>query len=77
VLIMVFGSILSFYFLEKNNRFYSFSFGLIFSVIFYYITVFLTTMASTEKLNVFVCLISPVLFLVIINSYYLLYVNKK
>ena len=77
VLIMVSGSILSFYFLEKNNRFYNFSFGLIFCVVFYYITVFLTTMASTEKLNVFVSLISPVLFLIIINGYYLLYVNKK
>ena len=77
VLIMIFGSILSFYFLEKNNKFYSFSFGLIFSVIFYYITVFLTTMASTEKLNVFVSLVSPVIFLIIINSYYLLHVNKK
>ena len=62
VLIMVFGSVLTFYFLEKNNKFYSFSFGLIFSVIFYYITVFLTTMASTEKLNVFASLVSPIIF---------------
>ncbi|SMF72410.1 LptF/LptG family permease [Candidatus Pelagibacter sp. HIMB1321] len=76
LLIMIFGSILSFN-SQKNNKFFSFSIGLIFSVCFYYITVFLTTLASTEKLNIIASMLIPIVLLIIINSYYLFYVNKK
>ena len=77
VLITIFASILSFNLNAKSNRFFIYSIGLFISVIYYYITIFLNTLASSEKLNLMISATLPFVILFIINFYLIFRINEK
>ena len=77
ILITIFASILSFNLIKNHNRFAIYSVGLFVSVVYYYITIFLNTLATSEKLNLFISASLPFVILCIINFYLILKVNEK
>lgn len=77
ILLTIFASILSFNLNKKNNKFFIYCTGLLVSVVYYYITIFLNTLASSEKLNLLISGTLPFVFLFIINFYLILRINEK
>ena len=60
----------------KSNTF-KIVIGLFFSVIIYYISNFFNVLGVTEKINLIIAIISPLIFLSIINSLMLVNINEK
>ena len=53
------------------------SIGLFFSVIIYYLNNFSYVLGSTERISIFISVLTPMLILLIINSLMLYKINEK
>jgi lipopolysaccharide export system permease protein len=62
---------------KSNSKVLKIIIGLFFSVVIYYINNFFNVMGSTEKLPLFVSILTPIVFLSLINLVMLVNINEK
>ena len=77
LLVAFFSSLIMFRIKRLHNTTFKISLGLFFSVIIYYINNFFMVMGSTERITIFFAILTPLIFLTIINSIMVNKINDK
>ena len=73
----ILASIIMFNSKKIQSNTFKISIGLFLSVLIYYINNFFFVMGETEKINLILSVWGPIIFLVIINSIFILKINDK
>ena len=73
----ILASIIMFNSKKIQSNTFKISIGLFLSVLIYYINNFFFVMGETEKINLILSVWGPIIFLVIINSTFILKINDK
>ena len=76
-LISLLSSLLMFNIKQIKGTTFKISIGLFFSVIIYYLNNFSYVLGSTERISIFISVLTPMLILLIINSLMLYKINEK
>ena len=77
VMMTILSSIIMLNTKKSNNKFVKIIIGLFFSVVIYYINNFFNVMGSTEKLPLMVSILTPIVFLSLVNLITLVNINEK
>jgi len=77
LLVAFFSSMIMFRVKRLHNTTFKISLGLFFSVIIYYINNFFMVMGSTERITIFFAILTPLIFLTIVNGIMLNRINDK
>ena len=77
LLVAFFSSMIMFRVKRLHNTTFKISLGLFFSVIIYYINNFFMVMGSTERITIYFAILTPLIFLTIVNGIMLNRINDK
>ena len=60
-----------------QNKILKISIGLISAVVFFYLNNFFAALGKTEKLNIFISALTPIIILSVINFFLIVRINEK